>query len=636
MKMANPFLMSDLEIIDTQVTSSNGSFNPFLSNTIDCSSSEIENPFITNQNSGSTTNTNPFSFTGSDTANVSTDFFSSITPDIDDNIHTSNNLFENIFSAPTTSIKTDNTTNVFFENFVDTGPIKPMSTAQTSARSSIDHSSPFINSNINLFGVDSLEITSSREGSGTNTPKGVPPKRPPPPGVPPRPVLPPSKETKDLILSVTGTMEATSSHLLDRLQATRTPSPTPIRDLNSPSPTPDVFGDLLGVDDLHKELEPHKVQEGNLLGDMEYDMMSVKPVLEPSQMVPIAPVRSSAPNILPVAPTAQIMSEPQTSSVLLASSSVQSAISCATPPRPLPPRPPERPKAPPVLASVQDNIIDFSETPKRPPPSKQEAKSSDVSLPKFEEPVDILTTFTQQSHHVSEPELDFTSGPQPALQVDNSNFNNSPAVTEENSTPVTFTSVFPPQSVTVKESEPVTPFHVINVPIDLIESRTNNFEESQQITLFSTSPFASTNIELENTTCKTTKPKVESSTGVMDNSVFSGHTSQKNDIFYNTDTSLFPTQTTNLFLQTETVVHTTPVVSAQPFNIFEEQVTVLKNTDDFDAFTAKFESAGFDDNKTSAVSSDPFDPFSSSGFGATINTGKYYHLEYRYKMFIAE
>lgn len=59
--------------------------------------------------------------------------------------------------------------------------------------------------------------------------------------IPPRPAIPPSKETKDLILSVTGAMEATSSDLLDRLQMTRTPSPTPIRDLHSPSPTPDVM-----------------------------------------------------------------------------------------------------------------------------------------------------------------------------------------------------------------------------------------------------------------------------------------------------------------------------------------------------------------------------------------------------------
>lgn len=54
--------------------------------------------------------------------------------------------------------------------------------------------------------------------------------------MPPRP-LPP--ETQNLILSVTGQMEFTSSHLLDRIPPTRTPSPVSVRDIHSPSPTPE-------------------------------------------------------------------------------------------------------------------------------------------------------------------------------------------------------------------------------------------------------------------------------------------------------------------------------------------------------------------------------------------------------------
>ena len=67
--------------------------------------------------------------------------------------------------------------------------------------------------------------------------------RPPPPKpVPP----PPPRNTKDLILSVTGAMDATSSQMLDRLQNTRTPSPTL---MHSPSPTPEhSVADLLDVD----------------------------------------------------------------------------------------------------------------------------------------------------------------------------------------------------------------------------------------------------------------------------------------------------------------------------------------------------------------------------------------------------
>lgn len=47
--------------------------------------------------------------------------------------------------------------------------------------------------------------------------------------------LPP--KTQNLILSVTGQMEFTSSHLLDRIPLTRTPSPVSVRDIHSPSPT---------------------------------------------------------------------------------------------------------------------------------------------------------------------------------------------------------------------------------------------------------------------------------------------------------------------------------------------------------------------------------------------------------------
>ncbi|XP_033221222.1 protein stoned-B [Belonocnema kinseyi] len=83
------------------------------------------------------------------------------------------------------------------------------------------------------------------------------PSRPPPPkSVPP---LPP-RNTQDLILSVTGAMDATSSQMLDRLQNTRTPSPTL---MHSPSPTPEhSVADLLDVDnnvpdipdDVYKEI----------------------------------------------------------------------------------------------------------------------------------------------------------------------------------------------------------------------------------------------------------------------------------------------------------------------------------------------------------------------------------------------
>lgn len=88
-------------------------------------------------------------------------------------------------------------------------------------------------------------VSSSKQSSDSKNGKPLP-MRPPPP----RPH--PPKNTKDLILSVTGAMDATSNHLLDRLQATRTPSPTL---MHSPSPTPEhSFADLLDVDSNVPEL----------------------------------------------------------------------------------------------------------------------------------------------------------------------------------------------------------------------------------------------------------------------------------------------------------------------------------------------------------------------------------------------
>nr|XP_034832676.1 protein stoned-B-like [Maniola hyperantus] len=46
-------------------------------------------------------------------------------------------------------------------------------------------------------------------------------------------------ETQNLILTVTGQMEFTSTDLLDRIPPTRTPSPVSVRDIHSPSPTPE-------------------------------------------------------------------------------------------------------------------------------------------------------------------------------------------------------------------------------------------------------------------------------------------------------------------------------------------------------------------------------------------------------------
>ncbi|KAJ8945435.1 hypothetical protein NQ318_009891 [Aromia moschata] len=102
-----------------------------------------------------------------------------------------------------------------------------------------------------------LDLKYSHPGASSGPP------RPPPPRAPP------SKETQDLLMSVMGAMDATSSTLLDKIPPTRTPSPVSMRDLHSPSPTPDTnIGDLLDVSDRTAETVANKAEDF-LLPDQE-------------------------------------------------------------------------------------------------------------------------------------------------------------------------------------------------------------------------------------------------------------------------------------------------------------------------------------------------------------------------------
>ncbi|XP_050084569.1 protein stoned-B [Anopheles aquasalis] len=67
----------------------------------------------------------------------------------------------------------------------------------------------------------------------------IAPHKPPPP----RPI-PPSHATQQLISSIADQLDQTTTNLLQKIPVTRTPSPVSMRDLHSPSPTPD-FGDLM-------------------------------------------------------------------------------------------------------------------------------------------------------------------------------------------------------------------------------------------------------------------------------------------------------------------------------------------------------------------------------------------------------
>jgi len=152
-----------------------------------------------------------------------------------------NNTF-NPFLTNTTTDSESHNDNPFFSTFSTSNAIS-------------DNTNPFLaftqnpepaQSVVDLLGINETPQTTVIEDASKTKPpppRPAPPKRPPPRPTPPPP---PSHEAKELILSVTGEMDATSLHLLDRLA--KTPSPIPMRDLLSPSPTPTA--DLLGCEDL--------------------------------------------------------------------------------------------------------------------------------------------------------------------------------------------------------------------------------------------------------------------------------------------------------------------------------------------------------------------------------------------------
>lgn len=152
---------------------------------------------------------------------------------------TDNNSTFNPFLTSASSELESHKDNPFFSTF-------------SSTNSTQDNTNPFLAFTQNpepaqpvadLLGINEKpQIAAVEDGSKVKPPppRPAPPKRPPP-----RPT-PPSHDAKDLILSVTGEMDATSLHLLDRLG--KTPSPIPMRDLLTPSPTPTA--DLLGCEDL--------------------------------------------------------------------------------------------------------------------------------------------------------------------------------------------------------------------------------------------------------------------------------------------------------------------------------------------------------------------------------------------------
>lgn len=234
--MANPFLMDDDLASGTDMTS-----NPFLMESGGDDEEDdymVDNPFLANQA------TNPFAGFGEPDdeeieipmTTTTIDFFGN---ENTEPVVTSADLF---FSNSMNDAVMTTTVNQF-NNFGD----------QTSPQKPIDLH--IKNPHTIAANDDSMSNYSSDDELKMK-------KKPPPP---PRPVPPPSKATQDLIMSVANELDQASNHLLDRLPATRTPSPVSMRDFHSPCPTPDMqFGDFLDISGKH---ESNQFDDGDLMSE---------------------------------------------------------------------------------------------------------------------------------------------------------------------------------------------------------------------------------------------------------------------------------------------------------------------------------------------------------------------------------
>lgn len=269
--MSNPFLFDDVDDGDELAT--DPASNPFLQETAAVETEyPAENPFFAQVN-------NPFADYGNEAA--------------------SEDLRKN--SIPTSAAATAPTSeeNIIFGTQATIVPVD--------------------NSAINIFSTDTNQYnTNVDELSDNNDKKKAPP--------PPRPT-PPNQVTQELISSLADQLDHTSSNLLDRIPVTRTPSPVSIRDLHSPSPTPEC-GDLLdNFDDLNT-LNNSAVDEqsNNFTGENPFatvhDVHSTSEIHKPlpprpTPPRPTPPRRPSPPQIqqnvsaAPVEPQANMQTEQQ-------------------------------------------------------------------------------------------------------------------------------------------------------------------------------------------------------------------------------------------------------------------------------------------------------------------------------------
>lgn len=238
----NPFLIDDPSTVQDTAGMFQQTSNPFLQ--------EFTEPASTAAAAASSVGENPFlNFTAEQTYQP---------PSLD-----STNPFANPFATEsTTELDLDNIpTSDVLSTHIETTNIFQDETRAVAAAVAPDIFAPPL--------IDDKPIIK------TSSPSPSLPSRPPPP-------KPPARNTKDLILSVTGAMDATSSQMLDRLQQTRTPSPTL---MHSPSPTPEhSVADLLDVDsnvpDITDDDRKQQIDESKNILDI-FDSDSIQTDVNP-------------------------------------------------------------------------------------------------------------------------------------------------------------------------------------------------------------------------------------------------------------------------------------------------------------------------------------------------------------------
>ncbi|KAK9870751.1 hypothetical protein WA026_009713 [Henosepilachna vigintioctopunctata] len=215
---ANPFLFEE----DEHTSPASGASNPFLMDTDDFSSAYINNESAHNVFSSS--GTNPFAFDPMDMQEAE---------------KAPNAYGASPFSSQMTSFEPSSIP------FTSTDQVMAQATITINASCSDFFSMPITGDNIDVTAKmnsypppikpTDLHLKNTNTSGLFNEEQSR---------------QPPSKETQDLLMSVMGAMDATSSHLLNKIPPTRSPSPVSMRDLHSPSPTPEPFGDLLDVGDI--------------------------------------------------------------------------------------------------------------------------------------------------------------------------------------------------------------------------------------------------------------------------------------------------------------------------------------------------------------------------------------------------